>query len=160
MNELRGIARFRIHEGKLDEFKRLSAQAMEIVQTKDPGTLQYDTYFNNDESECIVLERFRDSEALIAHAANLSDLSEAILSIVSVVHGELLGEPNADCERTWPAWRSSTLHSLLVDVGRRVARLAARTRARYVASSRALVSVSSGTPQFGQHSPIGAAHPE
>ena len=74
MSELQGIARFRIHDGKLDEFKRLSAQAMEIVATKDPGTLQYDIYFNDDESECIVLERFKDSEALIEHAANLSEL--------------------------------------------------------------------------------------
>ena len=96
MSELQGIARFRIHDGKLDEFKRLSAEAREIVRAKDPGTLQYDIYFNDDESECIVLERFKDSEALIAHSANLSDLSEAILSIVSVVHGELLGEPNAE----------------------------------------------------------------
>lgn len=96
MSELQGIARFKIHEGKLDEFKRLSARAMEIVQAKDPGTLQYDTYFNDDESERIVLERFSDSEALIAHAANMADLSESILSIVSVVHGELLGEPNAE----------------------------------------------------------------
>ena len=96
MSELQGIARFRIHEGKLEEFKLLSAEAMEIVRTKDTGTLQYDTYFNEDQSECIVLERFKDSEALIEHAANIGDLSEAILSIVSVVHGELLGEPNAE----------------------------------------------------------------
>ena len=96
MSELQGIARFRIQDGKLDEFKRLSAEAREIVRTKDPGTLQYDIYFNDDESECIVLERFKDSEALIEHAANMGDLSEAILSIVSVVHGELLGEPNAE----------------------------------------------------------------
>ena len=96
MSELQGIARFRIHDGKLDEFKRLSAEAREIVRTKDPGTLQYEIYFNDDESECIVLERFKDSEALIEHTANLGDLSEAILSIVSVVHGELLGEPNAE----------------------------------------------------------------
>ena len=66
MSELLGIARFKIHEGKLEEFKRLSAQAMEIVRTKDPGTLQYDTYFNDDESECVVIERYRDSEAAIA----------------------------------------------------------------------------------------------
>ena len=96
VTELLGIARFKFHEGKLDEFKRLSAEAMEIVRTKDSGTLQYDTYFNDDESECIVIERYRDSQAAIEHAANLSDLSEAILSIVSVVHGELLGEPNAE----------------------------------------------------------------
>ncbi len=74
MSELLGIVRFKFHEGKLEEFKRLSAQCMEIVRAKDTGTLQYDTYFNDDQSECIVLERYRDSEALIEHAANLGDL--------------------------------------------------------------------------------------
>jgi quinol monooxygenase YgiN len=96
VSELMGIARFKFHKGKLDEFKRLSAQAMEIVRSKDTGTLQYDTYFNDDQSECVVIERFRDSEALIEHAANLDDLSAEILAAVSVVHGELLGEPSAE----------------------------------------------------------------
>ncbi len=96
MTELLGIARFKLNEGKLEEFKRLSAQAMEIVRTKDSGTLQYDTYFNDDQSECIVIERYRDSEAAIEHAANLADLSAAVLATVSVVHGELLGEPSAE----------------------------------------------------------------
>jgi quinol monooxygenase YgiN len=91
-----GIARFRIREGKLDEYKRLSAQAMEIVRTKDTGTLQYDTYFNDDQSECVVIERYRDSEAALEHAANLADVSAEVLAIVSVVHGELLGEPSAE----------------------------------------------------------------
>ena len=94
MSEILGIARFKFHEGKLEEFKRLSAQAMEIVRTKDSGTLQYDTYFNDDQSECIVIERYRDSEAAIEHAANLAEVSAAVLATVSVVHGELLGEPS------------------------------------------------------------------
>jgi quinol monooxygenase YgiN len=96
VSELLGIARFKFHDGQLEEFKRLSAQAKEIVRTKDTGTLQYDIYFNDDQSECMVIERFRDSEALIEHAANLGELSEAVLAIVSVVHGELLGEPSAE----------------------------------------------------------------
>jgi quinol monooxygenase YgiN len=95
VSQLQGIVRFKFHQGKLEEFKRLSALCMEIVRTKDTGTLQYDTYFNDDQSECIVLERFRDSEALIEHAANLGDLSEAILATGSV-SGELLGEPSAE----------------------------------------------------------------
>ena len=95
MSELLGIARFKFHEGRVEEFKRLSAQAMEIVRTKDTGTLQYDIYFNDDQSECIVLERYRDSEALIEHAAHLGDLSRAILATGSV-SGELLGEPSAE----------------------------------------------------------------
>ena len=74
MSELLGIARFKFHEGKLEEYKRLSAQAMEIVRTKDTGTLRYDIYFNDDQSECMVVERYRDSEALIEHLANPGDL--------------------------------------------------------------------------------------
>ncbi len=96
MSEIQGIARFKFHEGKVEEFKRLSAQALEIVRTKDTGTLQYDLYFSDDQSECVVLERFRDSDALIEHTAHLADLSEAILAIVTVVHGEILGEPSAE----------------------------------------------------------------
>jgi quinol monooxygenase YgiN len=96
VSELLGIARFRFHGGKVEEFKHLSAQAMEMARTRDTGALQYDIYFNDDQSECIVLERFRDSEALIEHAANLGDLFGAILATGSVLHGELLGEPSAD----------------------------------------------------------------
>ena len=101
MSELVGIARFKFHEGNVDEFKRLSAQAMEIVRTKDTGTLQYDIYFNDDQSECIVLERYRDSEALIEHAEHLGDLMEAIPATGSV-SGELLGEPSAELRANLP----------------------------------------------------------
>jgi quinol monooxygenase YgiN len=91
MSELQGIARFRFHEGKVEEFKRLSAQAMEIVRTQDTGTLQYETYFNADESEAVVLERFRDSEALIEHGEHLAALMEPIIATAEVT-GELCGE--------------------------------------------------------------------
>src|SRR3954453_22368337 len=93
--ELQAIVRFTFHDGDVEEYKRLSAQCMEIVRTKDTGTLQYEVYFNDDESECIVLERYRDSEALIEHATNLGDLTEKILATGSV-SGELLGEPSAE----------------------------------------------------------------
>ena len=95
VSELRGIARFEFHDDKLEEFKRLAAQCMEIVRTKDTGTLQYDIYFNDDQSECIVLERYRDSEALIEHAGHLGDLNEAIVA-TGFVSGVLLGEPSAE----------------------------------------------------------------
>ena len=96
MSELLGIARFKFHEGKREEYLRLSDQARDIVRTKDSGTLQYDLYLNGDQSECMFIERYRDSEAAIEHAANLRDLSEAILATVSVVHGEVLGEPSPE----------------------------------------------------------------
>ena len=69
---------------------------MEIVRAREPGTLQYDTYMNEDRSECIVIERYRDSEAAIEHATNLGYLFEPIFATATVVHGELLGEPSAE----------------------------------------------------------------
>ena len=95
VSELQGIARFKFHEGKLKEYKRLNAQAMEIVRTKDTGTLQYDIYFSDDQSECMVLERYRDSEALIEHVAHVGDLMKAIVATASL-SGEVLGEPSAE----------------------------------------------------------------
>ena len=95
MSELIGIARFKFHPGKLEEYKRLSAEAKEIVRSKDPGTLQYDIFFNDDESEAIVVERFRDSAALIEHGQNMGAISEAVLKTADVT-GELLGDPSEE----------------------------------------------------------------
>ncbi len=95
MSELQGIARCKFHEGGLEEFKRLAAQAMEIVRNKDTGTLQFEISFNDDQSECIVLERYRDSQALIEHAEHFGDLSEAIIRTGSFA-GELIGEPSSE----------------------------------------------------------------
>jgi quinol monooxygenase YgiN len=96
MSELLGIARFKFHEGKREEYLRLSDQARDIVRATEPGTLGYDLYLNGDQSECMIIERYRDSEAAIEHAANLGHLFAAVLATVSVVHGELLGEPSAE----------------------------------------------------------------
>ena len=93
MDELQGIVRFTFHAGMVEELKRLSAECIEIVRSKDLGTLQYDTYFNDDESQAIVLERFRDSDALILHGQNMAPLMEAIMA-TGTVSGELLGAPN------------------------------------------------------------------
>ena len=93
--ELQAIVRFRFRDGDVEEFKRLSAHCMEIVRTKDTGTLQYDTYFNDDETECIVIERFHDSDALIQHGENLAHLMDANTATGSV-SGELLGDPSAE----------------------------------------------------------------
>ena len=92
--ELLGIGRFRFHEGKLEEFKRLSAQAMEIVRTMDSGTLQYDIYFNDDQSEGVVVERYKDSSALMEHAGHVGHLMEAIFA-TGWVSSEMLGDPSA-----------------------------------------------------------------
>lgn len=93
MKEIKGIARVKFHPGKLDEWKRLTEEAMEIVRTQDEGTLQYEVFFNEDETEAIVFERYRDADSALAHFANISHLMEPLLATATVT-GELLGTPN------------------------------------------------------------------
>jgi quinol monooxygenase YgiN len=95
VSELQCIARLKIHDGKLDEFKRLSAKCAELVRTKDTGTLQYEVYFNNDETECLTFERYRDSQALLDHRKNLGDTMAAILQTCSG-SGEVCGTPSPE----------------------------------------------------------------
>jgi quinol monooxygenase YgiN len=91
MGELQGIVRFTFHPGKVEDFKRLSAECLEIVRTKDDGTLQYDTYLNAEGTRAVVLERFRDELALIQHSENMAPLMDSIMATGSV-SGELLGD--------------------------------------------------------------------
>ena len=92
MSELLGIARFRFREGRREEYLRLSEQANAIVAATDSGTLQYDLFLNDDQTECMIVERYRDSDAAMEHAANLGHLFDDVLATVEIVHGELLGE--------------------------------------------------------------------
>jgi quinol monooxygenase YgiN len=90
MTEIQGIARIKIHDGKLDEFKRVSAQCMDLVRTKDTGTVQYELYLNEDQNECVVLERYRDSESLLQHMKNIGGLMQDMLN-TSTISGEICG---------------------------------------------------------------------
>ena len=93
MDEIKGIARAKIRPGKLDEYKRLCMEAMEIVRTRDTGTLQYEIFFNADETEAIVFERYRDIDAALEHFAHISHLMEPLLATADV-GGELLAAPS------------------------------------------------------------------
>jgi quinol monooxygenase YgiN len=95
MNELQCIARLKIHPGKLDKFKRLAAKCAEVVRTKDTGTLQYELYFNSDDTECLVLERYRDSQALLDHHKHLGATIDAILR-TCFGSGEVCGTPSPE----------------------------------------------------------------
>src|SRR5688572_19776439 len=91
--ELYCTARFKVHPGKLDEYKRLAALCMESARTKDTGTLQYDVFLSDDQMEGVVHERYRDSDSLLQHTANLGELMGAIMKVASFT-GEICGTPS------------------------------------------------------------------
>jgi quinol monooxygenase YgiN len=95
MSDIKVVARLKIHEGRLDEFKGLAEECRKIVQEKDQGTLQYDWFLNQDQNECVVLERYRDSDALMDHMANLGETLGQLLS-TGDFSAEVFGNPSEE----------------------------------------------------------------
>ena len=52
----------RIPSDNLGEFKRMAGEALKVT-ADDPGVSQYDWFFNEDESKCVVRETYADSDA-------------------------------------------------------------------------------------------------
>jgi quinol monooxygenase YgiN len=101
-HEIHGTSRIVIREGKLEEFKRLAAQCVEIVRTKDTGTLEYDLFLNADGNGCFVHERYRDSAAGLEHMANIGPMMKP-LSEVCTITGEVCGTPSPELRKSLEA---------------------------------------------------------
>ena len=95
MKTIQVTARGALHEGKLEEVKALAAECMRTVREKDKGTLQYDWFLNEAQTECVVHETYRDSEALLEHIANLGATLGALLAIGDWTF-DIFGSPSAE----------------------------------------------------------------
>jgi quinol monooxygenase YgiN len=99
MTEVSAIARLKIHDGKLDEFKRLAALCVHSVRTKDAGTLQYDYFFNDAYTECVVFERYRDFAAMREHLANIGGELMQALSTICSMSGDIFAVPTPEMRK-------------------------------------------------------------
>lgn len=90
--EIRGTARLTVLDGRVEEFVHLLEQCVEVVRTKDPGTTEYAVYLGPDRRSAFVHERYRDSDAGLAHMENIAPLARALSQVCTTV-GEVCGEP-------------------------------------------------------------------
>lgn len=93
MTELKIIVFCTIHDGQRDAFKKIAADCLESVKTKDRRTERYEWFFNEDESVCAVLERYPDSDALLEHIANLGDIFGDLLTTCDM-RVDMYGKPS------------------------------------------------------------------
>lgn len=96
MDQIQITARFsNIPSRNLVTFKELAAQALEIT-TGEAGALQYDWFFNDDESECVVRETYADSNAVLAHVGGLGDLFGQLVEVGGGCSFEVCGRPSTE----------------------------------------------------------------
>ena len=83
----------RIPRDNLSEFKRLAGEALKVT-ANDHGVLQYDWFFNEDESKCIVRETYADSDAVLTHLGFVGDLLGQIIEVGGGIEIEVFGNPS------------------------------------------------------------------
>ena len=83
----------KITPDNLDEFKRLAGEALKIV-AGEPGALQYDWFFNADESVCVVRETYENSDAALAHIGNVGEILGPVVQLGGGLELELFGSPS------------------------------------------------------------------
>ena len=94
MSEIRVTARFpRIDKENLDEFKRVVGETLDVVAT-DAGVLQYDWFFNADESKCVIRETYADSDAVLTHLGLMGDLLGQLIEVGGGIEIEVFGDPS------------------------------------------------------------------
>jgi quinol monooxygenase YgiN len=95
MDSLQVSAKFPdIPTADLAEFKEVAAEALTITKSEQ-GVLQYDWFFDDEETVCVVLETYQDSEALLAHIANVGDAFGRLVELGGGCELEMFGEPSA-----------------------------------------------------------------
>ena len=95
MSDIRAHAHFSIHDGKLEAFRKAVDECIRIVDQLDTGTLLYDWFINEAGHEAVLIEQFRDSEAVIEHIDHLGNRPDAVLA-VSDMSVQGFGEPTPE----------------------------------------------------------------
>ena len=92
MNRIQVSARFaNVSSATLTEFKEAAAEAMDIAKG-EPGVLQYDWFFNDNQTVCVVRETYRDSDALLAHIANVGHAFARLVELGGGCELEMFGD--------------------------------------------------------------------
>lgn len=83
---------FKVHAGKLDDFKNLCAQLVE-KSNLEPGCLFYGYTFKEDQAHC--REGYANAEAVLAHLENIGPLLQEALKMADIIRLEVHG-PEAE----------------------------------------------------------------
>ena len=95
MKKIKANARFKIQKGKLEEFKEMVNQIIEIVRENEQGTLAYNFFINEEKMECVAVETYENSDAALIHAGNVGELLSNMMEISSLklsIYGDINDE--------------------------------------------------------------------
>lgn len=95
VDDLYWVFTLNVKPGKFPEFRTLVADIV-AASHQEPGTLAYQYSVSADEATVHIFERYRDSDAFVAHVEQtFGPQAERFMQLVSVASLVVYGNPNA-----------------------------------------------------------------
>ena len=88
------ISKFRIKEGRLDDFKRFFQQGSKSIEAEKPGTIVFLSYLSENSREASIIHVFPDAESMDLHVEGAEERSKAAYEFLEPAGVELYGAPN------------------------------------------------------------------
>jgi quinol monooxygenase YgiN len=85
---------FSITAGKVDEFKKIAQELLEVVKEKEPNTLRYQWYFNKDQIKSYLVEEYPNAAAVRVHVIHVGIVIPKLLKISKISSSTVLGKLN------------------------------------------------------------------
>ena len=80
--------------GKVEEFKAIAQELLDLVKEKEPNTLRYECYFNKDQTKSYIVEEYPNTEALRVHTRHVALTLRKLLKISKITNATALGKLN------------------------------------------------------------------
>ena len=94
--EISWVFEARIREGEAENLEALIGEMSDAAEATEPGTLRYAWMISEDGARGQVHERYRDSEAALAHLASFNEhFAERLMALIEPERMLVYGNPSA-----------------------------------------------------------------
>jgi quinol monooxygenase YgiN len=89
----------KIKPGELGNLKQLIPEMVESASTNEPGTLDYEWFFDAGETTCHIWERYTNSAAAMIHLGNFGEkFAERFMDALEPTRFTVYGSPSAEVQ--------------------------------------------------------------
>lgn len=96
-DEVQWVLEVKIKPGERERFKTLVRDMIATTKNNEPGTLAYEWYPKDDGQRYEILERYRDSAAVMQHMASFGqNFADRFLGMAEPERFTVYGEPSSE----------------------------------------------------------------
>ena len=113
MNELWSRAAVTVHDGKVEDFKRLAADLVSTIREHDSETLNYAIFLDEPGRVAVIVAQYASSAGWLAHAATLDRLMPRSPEVCEVTAIEFYGDPTPEARAALNGFGARSYATLL-----------------------------------------------